>query len=84
MNNISFNDIEKVIVPTRHIGNFFFEDKLLKPDHNGTYQNYLYQYIVVRTNGKVFSTFLVQFITDAPIIFGTNISKSEKEKYFKK
>ena len=83
MGNVTFNDVEKVIVASRNKGHFHFEDTLLKPDRNGTYQNYLYQYIVVRSNGKVFSTFSDQFITDAPIVFGTNISKAEKEKYFK-
>lgn len=79
MGDVKFNDVEKVIVASRNKGNFFFEETLLKPDRNGTYQNYLYQYIVVRSNGKVFSTFSDQFITDAPIVFGTHISKSEKE-----
>ena len=80
MGNVSFNDVEKVIAVPRKLTTFKFEKYTLAPSD---LPNYIFQYIVVRSNGKVFSTFSTEFITDAPIVDGKAISKTEKEKYLK-
>ena len=80
MDNVSFNDVEKVIVVPRNLATFKYEKYVIAPSD---LYKYTFQYIVVRSNGKVFYTFSDNFITDAPIVDGKNLSKTEKDKYLK-
>lgn len=80
MDNVSFNDVEKVIIATKKMNTFKTEKYAIAPS-----DLYMctFQYIVVRSNGKVFYTFSDNFITDAPIVDGKGLSKTEKDKYLK-
>lgn len=79
MGNVSFNDVEKVIAVPRKIDTFRFEKTLMTSDTN----EYIFQYIIVRSGDKVFSTFSTDFITDAPIVDGKHLYKDEQKKYLK-
>lgn len=80
MDNVSFNDVEKVIIATKKMNTFKTEKYTIAPS-----DLYMctFQYIIVRSNGKVFYTFSDNFITDAPIVDGKGLSKPEKDKYLK-
>lgn len=80
MDNVSFNDVEKVIIATKKMNTFKTEKYTIAPS-----DLYMctFQYIIVRSNGKVFYTFSDNFITDAPIVDGKGLSKTEKDKYLK-
>lgn len=80
MDNVSFNDVEKVIIATKKMNTFKTEKYAIAPS-----DLYMctFQYIIVRSNGKVFYTFSDNFITDAPIVDGKGLSKPEQDKYLK-
>ena len=79
MGDVKFNDVEKVIAIPRKIDTFRFEKTLMTSDID----KYIFQYIVVRSGDKVFSTFSTDFITDAPIVDGKHLPKKEQDKYLK-